>query len=118
MSASRISPSEAQKRMVAGRQSFKCANKSGITLKSSDIYRCPLWRRPESDDRGSFDQAGYELDHIEELVTSGNNALDNYQALCRGCHSVKTKNFLMYRSNNIYHPIYGKFIVKQGMNDV
>lgn len=117
MSSCRVSPTEAQKRMVAGRQSFKCANKLGITLKSSDIYRCTLWRRPESDDRGSFDQSGFELDHIEELSVSGNNSMDNYQALCKSCHSVKTRNFLMKQTKNA-HSIYGKFLVKQGVHNV
>ena len=114
----RVGPTNAQKRMVAGRQCFKCANKPGITLKSLETYQCPLWQKSETDNRGSFDQSGFELDHIDELSTSGNNSLDNYQALCKSCHCVKTKKFLMKRANNIYHPIYGKFLVKQGMNYV
>jgi hypothetical protein len=117
MSAIRVSPTDAQKRMVAGRQSFKCANKPGSTLKSLEAYQCPLWQKSDIDDIGSFDQSGFELDHIEELSISGNNSLDNYQALCKSCHSVKTRNFMMKRSNNT-KKIYGKFLVKQGVHTV
>ena len=106
-------PTNAEKRMVAGRQSYKCANCPNITIKGLETYKCPLWQRAFEDNKGSFDQSGFELDHINELSTSGDNSLDNFQALCKSCHSVKTKRFLMKKSNNAYHPVYGKYIAKQ-----
>jgi hypothetical protein len=110
----RLNPTDAQKRMVAGRQSYKCANNLIDTIKGIETYKCPLWHRTIEDNQGSFDQSGFELDHINELATSGDNSLDNFQALCKSCHSVKTKKFLMKKSNNAYHRVYGKYICKQG----
>ena len=107
-------PTNAEKRMVAGRQSYKCANCPNTTIKGLETYKCPLWQRAIEDNKGSFDQSGFELDHINELATSGDNSLDNFQALCKSCHSVKTKKFLMKKSNNAYHRVYGKYISKQG----
>lgn len=110
----RLNPTDAQKRMVAGRQSFKCANNLTTILKGLETYKCPLWQKAINDNQGSFDQSGYELDHINELSTSGDNSLDNFQALCKSCHCVKTKKFMMKKSNNAYHNVYGKFICKHG----
>lgn len=106
-------PTDAQKRMVAGRQSYKCANCPNTTIRGIETYNCPLWQRAIEDNKGSFDQSGFELDHINELAISGDNSLDNFQALCKSCHSVKTKKFLMKKTNNAYHPVYGKYIAKQ-----
>ena len=110
----RVNPTDAQKRMVAGRQSYKCANNLKATLKGLETYKCPLWQRNVNDNQGSFDQSGFELDHINELSTSGDNSLDNFQALCKSCHSVKTKRFMMKKTKNAYHQVYGKYICKQG----
>ena len=114
----RITPTESQKRMVAGRQGFKCANKPEVTLKGIETYQCPLWLKSDADNRGSFDQSGFDMDHIDELSQSGNNSLENFQALCKSCHCVKTKKFLMKKTNNIFHPIYGKLITKHGLHRV
>ena len=114
LSSVRKTPTEAQKRMIAGRQSFKCANRPDIKLKGLETYQCPLWQKNKGDNPGSFDQSGFELDHIDELCMSGDNSLDNFQALCKSCHCVKTKKFLMKKANNLYHPVYGKFITKHG----
>ena len=62
--------------MVAGRQGFKCANKPDIVLKGLETYKCPLWLKSEEDNRGSFDQSGFDMDHIDELSISCNNSLD------------------------------------------
>jgi hypothetical protein len=110
----RKNPTDAQKRMVAGIQSYKCANNLTTKLSGLETYQCPLWQKADTDNKGSFDQSGFELDHINELSISGDNSLDNFQALCKSCHSVKTKKFMMKKSNNVYHPVYGKFICKQG----
>jgi hypothetical protein len=112
--AARITLSDAKKRMVAGRQCFKCANNLNVTLKGLETYQCPLWQKDTTDNQGSFDESGFDLDHINELSTSFDNSLENFQALCKSCHSVKTKKFLMKKTNNAYHPIYGKFVLKQG----
>ena len=84
-----------KKRMVAGRQCYKCANNLNTKLKGLETYKCPLWQRNPDDNQGSFDQSGFELDHINELSMSGDNSPDNFQALCKSCHSVKTKRFMM-----------------------
>jgi len=110
----RKTPTDAQKRMLAGTQSYKCANNLETTLTGLETYQCPLWQKSNTDNKGSFDQSGFELDHINELCVSGDNSLNNFQALCKSCHSVKTKRFMMKKTNNAYHPVYGKFVCKQG----
>lgn len=116
--AKRITLSDAQKRMVAGSQSYKCANNLDVTLKGLETYQCPLWQKDLNDNQGSFDESGFDLDHINELSTSFDNSIENFQALCKSCHSVKTKKFLMKKTNNAYHPVYGKFVLKQGAHYV
>jgi hypothetical protein len=85
---------EAQKRYVAGEQSYKCNNKPGYNLIGLNEYECPLWGLP-GHNRGSFDKSGYEIDHIKEWSLTQNDGLENLQALCLMCHRVKTKNFTM-----------------------
>ena len=118
MSVIRHKPTDAQKRLIAGHQSFKCANNPSSNINGLETYRCPLWQKSDKDNPGSFDQSGFELDHIIELCESSDNTMDNFQALCKSCHCVKTKKFLMKKGNNIYHPIYGKFITKQGLHTI
>lgn len=89
--------SVAQKKFVAGRQNYKCANNPEIQLFKIQNYKCPLWR---NNGDGSFDEAGYEIDHIEEYSISQNNNMDNLQALCLSCHKVKTKQFLISKKRN------------------
>lgn len=84
---------EAMKRYIAGKQYYKCANKPFTEkYKSLENYNCPLWEKSEN--KGSFDQSGFEIDHINEFSISQNNTEENLQALCKSCHSVKTKKFL------------------------
>lgn len=85
--------SESKKKIVAGKQFYKCANKPGSEVRGLDGYDCPLWNR-EGVICGSFDESGYEIDHIVEHSVSGDDRLDNLQALCKMCHSVKTKRFM------------------------
>jgi hypothetical protein len=85
---------EAQKKYVAGEQSYKCNNKPGYNLIGLNDYECPLWNLP-GNNRGSFDKSGYEIDHIKEWSVTQNDGLENLQALCLMCHRVKTKNFIM-----------------------
>ena len=114
----RKKPTDATKRLIAGKQSYKCANNPNVKLRGIETYLCPLWQKSINDNSGSFDESGFELDHINELSISGDDSFDNFQALCKSCHAVKTKKFQMKKSNNIYHPIYGKFILKQNNHNI
>jgi hypothetical protein len=49
-------------------------------------FICPQWIRYY----GNFDQSMYHIDHIKELTNGGTNKINNLQALCPQCHSVKT----------------------------
>ena len=62
-------------------------------LKNLEDYICPFWNK--QDDSGCFDESGYEIDHIEEHCINGNDSPENLQALCKCCHIVKTKRFMM-----------------------
>ena len=83
--------SEAVKKQVAGKQKYKCANdpKSDIV----EDYECPLWHKIEN--KGCFDESGYEIDHKVEHCISRDDNIKNLQALCKSCHVVKTKRFLI-----------------------
>ena len=70
---------------VAGKQYYKCANKPGLTLIGLENYECPLWKI-NGINQGSFDEACYKISY---------NDKDILQALCKMCHSVKKKRFLM-----------------------
>jgi Zn finger protein HypA/HybF involved in hydrogenase expression len=74
------------KGIVAGRQYYKCANPHD---------NCPLYYRPSCP--GHFGQEGFEIDHIKEYSISKDDSLDNLQALCPSCHSLKTKLFYVNR---------------------
>ena len=80
--------SDAMKKLVAGKQKYKCANSPDNICNKYLNYECPLWTKD-----GSFDESGYEIDHINELSVCGDNSENNLQALCLACHRVKTKRF-------------------------
>jgi hypothetical protein len=80
--------SEATKKLIAGKQNYKCA--AGIP-----DYQCPLWI---GNNKGCFDESGYEIDHIVEYSMSKDDSIKNLQALCRSCHMVKTKRFMIEKS--------------------
>jgi 5-methylcytosine-specific restriction endonuclease McrA len=82
--------SEAKKKNVAGKQYFKCANKPGTKIRGLGGYKCPLWNKL-GENKGSFDESGYEIDHIIEYSVSKNDETENLQALCGMCHKVKNK---------------------------
>jgi hypothetical protein len=82
---------EALKKLIAGRQNYKCANK--INSQVVKNYNCPLWQNEER--QGSFGEEGYQIDHIIEHSISKNDAQENLQALCLSCHSVKTRRFMI-----------------------
>lgn len=81
---------ESVKKLVAGRQNYKCANSTSSHLPGLNGYRCPLWENGD----GSFDESGYQIDHIIEFCKTFNNKPANLQALCTSCHSVKTRVFM------------------------
>ena len=73
------------KEEVLERQSYKCNNKEGL-----NGYKCLLWKYED----GNLEKDLYEFDHIEEYGKSKNSNIENIQALCPNCHSIKTKLFL------------------------
>lgn len=86
--------SEAKKRNVAGKQYFKCANRPGSNITRIEDYRCPLWEK-QGEYQGCFDESGYDIDHIVEHALTFDDSINNLQALCKSCHSVKTKRFMI-----------------------
>ncbi len=81
------------KKIIAGRQYYKCANSPCNTQYGTNQYKCPLWNRNDTH-KGSFDEAGYEIDHIKEWSVTHDDSVNNLQALCLSCHRVKTKRFM------------------------
>lgn len=67
--------SATQKNAIAADQLHTCKTVIG--------YNCPLNGK-------TFDQAGYEIDHIIELADGGTEERSNLQALCPSCHRYKT----------------------------
>lgn len=84
---------ESLKKKIAGQQYYKCNNKPGSNLRFLENYECPLWKYLEKECKGSFDESGYEIDHIIEYSISQNDNENNLQALCPNCHAIKTKRF-------------------------
>ena len=118
--------SEGKKKIIAGRQGYKCANKPGSNLKGLEDYDCLLWKIKDDVMKGSFDESGYAIDHILEHCITQDDSEDNLQALCNNCHAVKTKRFLIERTNidkkdvinNNYYtlpPISYKNILREGI---
>lgn len=93
---------EAQKKRIAGKQLYKCANKPNTMNYRLEDYDCPYWLL-EGERKGSFDESGYEIDHIMEFSISNDDSEKNLQALCLPCHRVKTTRFIMNKHKN--HPI-------------
>lgn len=87
---------ESLKKRIAGKQFYKCANEPDSNLYGLSGYECPLWKN-KGKNHGSFDESGYDIDHINEFCISKDDNEDNLQALCKCCHSVKTKRFMANR---------------------
>jgi hypothetical protein len=81
------------KKKILEKQLYKCANSPFFPAIGLVGYKCLLYKCGD----GSFDEAGYAFDHIEEFSITKNNSITNIQALCPNCHSVKTKNFSKYK---------------------
>lgn len=77
---------------VAGEQHYKCNNTPGSKLSGLERYKCPLWKLTDGT-RGTFDAAGFDIDHIIEVSRDGSDERDNLQALCPHCHAYKTRYF-------------------------
>lgn len=107
MKSKKRNVSTSTKKLIAGRQHYKCANTPSSDLKGLNDYKCPLWQI-NSDNKGSFDASGYEIDHINEHTISLDDSPDNLQALCKSCHSVKTKKFLNKNISGGFHDIKDK----------
>lgn len=87
---------ESLKKVIAGRQYYKCANHPSANIPGLEGYLCTRWKLPETDvNRGSFNESGYEIDHKIEHCISKDDSPNNLQALCLDCHAVKTKHFMM-----------------------
>ena len=69
-----------QRMLIAGRHRFKCANPHGD---------CHLYRLPPYD--GSFNESGYELDHVVPYSESRLTVHHMLQPLCPQCHAKKTR---------------------------
>ncbi len=89
--------SESKKKTVAARQKFKCANNKEKNLIGLENYECPMWRNKGD---GAFDESQYDIDHIEEFSINQNDDLNNLQALCKCCHAVKTRRFMMTKKKS------------------
>jgi hypothetical protein len=84
-----------QKHQLLEKQKYRCANtpNSGVVkTKEHQNYCCPFWKL----DNGTFDESGFEADHIVEFNKSNDNTMNNFQLLCCPCHSVKTKRCAQY----------------------
>ncbi len=101
---------EGQKKQVAAKQNYQCANKPGANLPKLENYLCPMWQI-HNNRKGVFDESQYEIDHIIEQADGGTDHPSNLQALCASCHSTKTKRFMIGRrkltnKNKHYNPTY------------
>ena len=77
------------KDLISNRQYNRCANSPFTPALNLSGYLCPFWIY----NNGLFDNSGFAIDHINEVSITGNNELENLQALCHNCHAVKTRIF-------------------------
>ena len=82
--------SEKVKKSVLEFQNYKCANNPDRPALNLHDYRCLIWICYD----GTFDDSGYDFDHINEHSKTQDNSMSNIQALCPNCHRVKTKTFM------------------------
>ncbi len=91
---------EGAKKKIAAKQFFKCNNRPELELIGIGNYECPLWKK-QDENRGIFDESGYDIDHIIEWCITHDDSIANLQALCKSCHSVKTRNFMINNNNEL-----------------
>ena len=91
------------KETIINRQNNKCANSPFNPAINLADYKCPFWIC----NNGYVDESGFDIDHIEEFSITYNNELNNLQALCKCCHSIKTKKFMKtYKSGLTSYDLY------------
>lgn len=75
-----------------------------VGWKYADGWNCPM-------SGAQWDASGFDIDHIIEKSWTQCDDISNLQALCKSCHSVKTKQYMsspifkMKRQINILHII-------------
>ena len=74
---------------ILSRQNNKCANNPLKPALNLHDYSCYQWRF----NSGFFDEGGYVIHHINEYNLSGDNTINNIQALCPNCYAVKVNRF-------------------------
>ena len=67
----------------SNRYSFSEMERSAIA--SSQSYNCNICEIELNDNRE------FDVDHIIPIANGGKNTVDNLQAICKTCHSEKTK---------------------------
>ena len=91
------------KKIIIVNQNNKCANSPDNPVTNLTDYKCPFWIY----NYGFVDDSGFNIDHIEEQTLTYNNNLDNLQALCKCCYSVKTKkNIKTYKMNTTPYDLH------------
>lgn len=115
----------ATKNRIAARQSYRCVNNPDATIEGLKGYNCPLWYIT-GDNRGIFDESGYDIDHIIEFCLTQNDNDDNLHALCKSCHRVKTSRFMsnhmknneprIFRKNIVVDPFYKRKLIEKFIN--
>jgi len=77
------------RKQIVDEQNNKCANSLlNPSINLSD-YKCLLWKYSD----GTFDEAGFTIDHIDEYCKTKNSHKSNIKALCTNYHTVKTRRF-------------------------
>ena len=92
-----VKVSESTDDLIAGRQWFRCANSPGSNLYSLKGYLCPLWRI-ETDEKGRFDEAGYDIDYIGEFSLIDGDESHDLHAICKMCYGVKKNRLMLERA--------------------
>lgn len=90
---------DAMEKIVVDKQNFKCANKPGKNICGMTDYKCPLWQSNRFY-QGEFDELGYEIDYITKCDSIDDDNVNNLQALCKVCYTIKTERFLMKDEKN------------------
>ncbi len=87
--------SKKNKDIIVQLQNRQCANSPCNPAVGLKGYQCLLWKYQG----GYFDESEYEFDHKKEFCKGGHNNVENIQALCPNCHSVKTKRFMKQKGS-------------------
>jgi 5-methylcytosine-specific restriction protein A len=86
---------EQQHRRLADRstdQNRQSASRRGYDRIWRRNRRYYLSKHPICEDERGCDRAATEVHHRVPIADGGTNEVDNLQALCKGCHSRKTRH--------------------------